>query len=77
MLATEFLVRGAEQGEPGVFLAFEETAEELEVNVASLGWDLAELSRSGQLLVDYVKVEREHILQTGDFDLEALFIQTL
>ena len=75
VLATEFLVRGVEQGEPGVFLAFEETAEELSENVASLGWDLAELCKEEQLIVDHVKVEREHILQTGDFDLEALFIR--
>ena len=75
LLATEFLVRGAELGEPGVFLAFEETAEELTTNVASLGWDLAALCAEGKLVVDHVKVEREHILQTGDFDLEALFIR--
>jgi circadian clock protein KaiC len=75
LLATEFLVRGAADGEPGVFLAFEETAEELTVNVASLGWDLAQLCQDGLLIVDHVKVEREHILQTGDFDLEALFIR--
>lgn len=75
LLATEFLVRGVEQGEAGVFLAFEETAEELSVNVASLGRDLAAMCRDGKLIVDHVKVEREHILQTGDFDLEALFIR--
>jgi circadian clock protein KaiC len=75
LLATEFLVRGAADGEPGVFLAFEETAEELSTNVASLGWDLTQLCADGQLVVDHVKVEREHILQTGDFDLEALFIR--
>jgi circadian clock protein KaiC len=75
LLATEFLVRGIEQGEPGVFVAFEETAEELTTNVLSLGWDLEELCQEGKLVVDHVKVEREHILQTGDFDLEALFIR--
>ena len=75
LLATEFLVRGVAAGEPGVFLAFEETAEELTTNVASLGWDLTALCGEGKLVVDHVKVEREHILQTGDFDLEALFIR--
>ena len=75
LFATEFLVRGVEQGEAGVFLAFEETAEELTANVASLGWDLEQLCADGMLVVDHVKVEREHILQTGDFDLEALFIR--
>jgi circadian clock protein KaiC len=75
LLATEFLVRGAAMGEPGVLFAFEETAHELTQNVASLGWDLEQLCQDGQLVVDHVKVEREHIEQTGDYDLEALFIR--
>jgi circadian clock protein KaiC len=75
MLAMEFLVRGAELGEPGVFLAFEESADELATNVASLGWDIRALCADGKLLVDHVKVEREQIDQTGDYDLEALFIR--
>ena len=75
LLATEFLVRGASRGEPGVFIAFEETAEELTTNAASLGWDLQQLSDDGLLVVDHVKVERERIDQTGDYDLEALFIR--
>jgi len=75
LLGVQFLVEGAEMGEPGVFLAFEETAEELTTNVASLGWDLDELCRDGKLVVDHVKVERERIDQTGDYDLEALFIR--
>lgn len=75
LLATEFLVRGIELGEPGVFVAFEETSEELTTNVASLGWDLAALQAEGRLVVDHVKVERERIDQTGDYDLEGLFIR--
>jgi circadian clock protein KaiC len=75
MLATEFLVRGVEMGEPGVFIAFEETAEELTTNVVSLGWDLQRMCQDGNLIVDHVKVEREQIDQTGDYDLEALFIR--
>ena len=75
LLGVEFLVRGAEMGESGVFVAFEETAEELTANVASLGWDLDALCAGGRLVVDHVKVERERIDQTGDYDLEALFIR--
>src|SRR4051812_3821144 len=62
-------------GEPGVLFAFEETAPELTQNVVSLGWDLDQLCEDGKLVVDHVKVEREHIEQTGDYDLEALFIR--
>jgi len=76
LLAIEFLVRGATAfGEPGVFLAFEETAEELAQNVRSLGFDLDELTEQQKLLVDYVHVERSEIEETGEYDLEGLFIR--
>ncbi|AFY48470.1 RecA-superfamily ATPase possibly involved in signal transduction [Nostoc sp. PCC 7524] len=76
LIAMEFLVRGAtEFNEPGVFLAFEETAEELAQNVASLGWDLAELINEKKLAIDHVRVERSEIEETGEYDLEALFIR--
>ena len=76
MLALEFLVRGATRfGEPGVFIAFEETAGELATNVASLGFDLAALEAEGKLAVDYVRVERSEIEETGEYDLEGLFIR--
>ena len=75
LLGVEFLVRGVEMGEPGVFLAFEETTEELTANVASLGWDLDAMRADEKLIVDHVKAERERIDQTGDYDLEALFIR--
>src|SRR5512133_618407 len=76
LLATEFLVRGAIQyGEPGVFMAFEETAEDLSKNVASLGIDLDELIARQKLFVDYVYIERSEIEETGEYDLEGLFIR--
>ena len=76
LLAMEFLVCGAiEYAEPGVFMAFEETASELAQNVRSLGFDLDELARQRKLLVDYVRIERSEIDETGDYDLEGLFIR--
>ena len=76
LLAMEFLVRGSQQyNEPGVFVAFEENAEELAKNVASLGFDLADLARKKKLLVDYVYIERSEIQETGEYDLEGLFIR--
>jgi circadian clock protein KaiC len=76
LFGMEFLVRGAlEFDEPGVFMAFEETAEELAQNVASLGFDLGGLSASGKLLIDHVRVERSEIEETGEYDLEGLFIR--
>jgi len=76
LLAMEFLVRGAtEYGEPGVFMAFEETAEELTQNVRSLGFDLTKLIKQKKLALDFVWVERSEIEETGEYDLEGLFIR--
>jgi circadian clock protein KaiC len=76
LFAAEFLVRGAARfGEPGVFMAFEETAAELKSNVASLGFDLADLIRRKQLVLDHVYLERSEIQETGEYDLEGLFVR--
>jgi len=76
LLSLEFLVRGAtEYGEPGVFMAFEETGEELAQNVRSLGFDLNKLVKQKKLLLDFVRVERNEIEETGEYDLEGLFIR--
>ena len=76
LFALEFLVRGAvEQGEPGVFVSFEERPEDLQRNVASLGFDLAALAANKRLVIDHVRVERSEIEETGDYDLEGLFIR--
>jgi circadian clock protein KaiC len=76
IFAMEFLVRGATQfDEPGVFMAFEETGEELTQNVRTLGFDLDDLVDRQKLVVDYVHVERSEIEETGEYDLEGLFIR--
>ena len=76
LLAMEFLVRGVTQfGEPGVFMAFEETSEELTQNVRSLGFDLDDLAEQKKLAVDFVRVERNEIAETGEYDLEGLFVR--
>ncbi|MES2938701.1 MAG: circadian clock protein KaiC [Pseudomonadota bacterium] len=76
MLAAEFIVRGAtEYGEPGVFVMFEESAQELADNMRSLGFDLDKLQRQRKIVLDYVRVERSEIQETGEYDLEGLFIR--
>jgi len=76
LLAVEFLVRGAAQfGEPGVFMAFEETEKELTANVASLGFDLAGLVRRKKIAIDYVHIERSDVQESGEYDLEGLFVR--
>ncbi len=76
LLGMEFLVHGAlEFGEPGVFVSFEETPEDLVQNVASLGYDLNDLRERNLLSIDHVEVSRSDVIETGEFDLEALFIR--
>ena len=76
LFAAEFLVRGAVQfGEPGVFMAFEETEAELKANVASLGFDLAGLVRRKKIAIDYVRIERSEVQESGEYDLEGLFVR--
>jgi circadian clock protein KaiC len=76
LFGIEFLVRGAtEYGEPGVLLAFEESAEELTTNVRSLGFDLEQLVNEEKLILDHVHIERSEIEENGEYDLEGLFIR--
>jgi len=76
LMAMEFLVNGAVQyNEPGVFVTFEETADELTQNVRSLGFDLDDLIKKKKLAIDFVRVERAEIEETGDYDLEGLFVR--
>jgi len=76
LMGIEFAVKGAaEYGEPAVIMAFEETGEELAANVKSLGYDLNKLAAARKLVVDHVKIERHEIEETGEYDLEGLFIR--
>ena len=76
LLAAEFLVRGALQfGEPGVFMSFEETSDELTKNVVSLGFKLDDLVTQKKISLDYVQIDRSEIEETGEYDLEGLFVR--
>lgn len=76
LFGMEFLVRGAlDHGEHGVFVSFEEPIADLEQNVASLGFDLQEMVCKKQIALDHVRIERSEIEETGEYDLEGLFIR--
>lgn len=71
-----FLVRGATQyNEPGVFISFEETLTDLSMNAASLGFDLDQLVKDKLLFLDHVQIARSEIAETGEYDLDGLFIR--
>ena len=76
LLATTFLVNGTVMfNEPGVFVSFEETSDDLIKNVASLGYDLGALVAEKKIAIDFVRVERSEIEETGEYDLEGLFVR--
>jgi circadian clock protein KaiC len=76
LFGLEFLVRGAmEFAEPGLFMSFEETERELTQNAAPLGFDLTDLAKRGLVTLDFVRVEPSEIEETGEYDLEGLFVR--
>jgi circadian clock protein KaiC len=76
LLATTFLVKGAlDYDEPGVFVSFDERIPDLSANVTSLGFDLSGLSQRGLIAMDHVKLDRQSIVEVGDYDLEGLFVR--
>jgi len=75
LFALAFLTHGAKIGEPGLFVTFEETEQDLVDNVGSLGYDLHRLIRRKRLAIEYIRVERAEIEETGEYDLEGLFIR--
>jgi circadian clock protein KaiC len=76
LFAMQFLVAGATRfGEPGVFMSFEEASEDLAKNVASLGFDLNDLTERGLISMDTVVIERSEIEESGEYDLEGLFLR--
>jgi len=76
LMAIEFIVKGATLfNEPGVFMAFEEKATELATNVASLGFDLEKLQKNKKIRLDYVHIDRSEIEETGEYNLDGLFIR--
>jgi circadian clock protein KaiC len=76
LFGIQFLVKGIlENNEPGVFVSFEETATDLTNNVASLGFDLDKLTSEGKFRIDHIQIERAEIEETGEYDLEGLFIR--
>lgn len=76
LLSLEFLIKGAiEYNEPGVFVAFEEQTQELAMNVASLGFDLNQLQKDKMIKLDHVHIEKSEIEETGEYNLDGLFIR--
>lgn len=75
LLCTSFLVRGAQEGEPGVLVSFDEPVADLELNSRSLGYDLVDLQQRNLLVLEHVQIDRQQLVEAGEYDLEGLFIR--
>jgi circadian clock protein KaiC len=75
LFATKFLVNGTTVGEGGVLMSFDESAEDIAVNTSSLGMDVARLVAKKKLFIDFVEIGEGTLLESGDYDLEGLFIR--
>ena len=76
LMSIEFIVKGAIlYNEPGVIMAFEETGQELAMNVASLGFDLEQLQKDKKIKIDHVHIDRSQIEETGEYNLDGIFIR--
>ncbi|MBV9275709.1 MAG: circadian clock protein KaiC [Verrucomicrobia bacterium] len=76
LFAMQFLIGGiAQHNEGGVLMTFEETADDIRKNVSSLGFDVDAFIRKKKLVIDFVKVDRSEIEESGEYDLEGLFIR--
>ncbi|MGE0527792.1 MAG: circadian clock protein KaiC [Bdellovibrionales bacterium] len=76
LMAVEFVVRGiVERNEPGIFITFEESPDELMENVASLGFDLQTLVSEKKLIIDHIQLKRTYMEEDGEYDLEGLFVR--
>ncbi len=75
LLATSFIVQGAKNGEPAVFVTFDEKEGDLDINSRSLGFNLADLQAKNLLTIDYIHIDRQEIHETGEYNLEGLFIR--
>jgi circadian clock protein KaiC len=76
LFAMEFIARGIiDYNEPGVFIAFEEKIDDLKKNFTSLGFDLEDLVKTKKLVLDHITIDRSEIEETGEYDLEGLFIR--
>ncbi|WP_285020777.1 circadian clock protein KaiC [Novosphingobium sp. fls2-241-R2A-195] len=75
LFASTFLVNGAREGEPGVFVTFEERPRDIVDNVASLGFGLDSLVEKGLVAIEHIAVEPSELAEVGDYDLEGLFLR--
>jgi circadian clock protein KaiC len=76
LMGIQFLVKGiTEYNEPGVFMSFEESAKDLTQNVQSFCFDLDTLIKENKLKIDHIIIEKAEIQETGEYDLEGLFVR--
>jgi circadian clock protein KaiC len=75
LLGIDFLIKGAADfDEPGVFMSFEETEDDLYKDVASLNLDLPGLVSQKKILIEHVILDRKDVRES-DFNLEGILVR--
>lgn len=75
LFASTFLINGAREGEPGVFVTFEERPVDIVSNVASLGFGLDALIAEKKIHIEHIAIDPAELAEVGDYDLEGLFLR--
>ncbi|MBK9472505.1 MAG: hypothetical protein IPO18_09510 [bacterium] len=71
LFALQFLVQSARQGTAGIFITFEESAEAIRMNAATLGWDLPALERIGLLFIHHARLDPAAVV-SGPYSLSGM-----
>jgi circadian clock protein KaiC len=76
LFGIQFLARGAAQHhEPGVFLAFEESIDDVKQNAQALGYDFRALIDQKLLALEHAVIDPAREIGHGEYDLDALFMR--
>lgn len=75
LFGMQFLLHGVLNNEPGLFIAFEESEEDLIKNLNSLGFNLSDSIKKNALILQHIQLDRTNFDVSGDYNLDGLFIQ--
>ena len=76
LFAMGFVLNGiVRYQEPGVFVSFEESPGDLAINIASLGFDLAQLQTENRLRILHIHLDPHELIEAGEFDLDGIFLR--
>lgn len=75
LFGMQFLLHGVLNNEPGLFIAFEESEQDLIKNLTALGFDLTDSIKKNELILQHIQLDRTNFDVSGDYNLDGLYIQ--